>query len=147
MANDDSIFVFVKGNKAKFAYEITDSHFNELHHYIKANQSNNGKPTSPIESDFLAIEDSLFYIKQNRGNGFIPANPVVKVFTSYEKNYEICSTLNKPDKFSQKLKSINQLKNSLARFQGDRDQVKFHWLPKKFKNCMEDVDNFLKDTK
>ena len=35
MANENSIFVFVKGNKAKFAYEITDCYFNEIHHCIK----------------------------------------------------------------------------------------------------------------
>ena len=105
----------------------------------------NGKPTAPIESDFLAIEDSLEYVDQNRGNGAIPLKPVVKIFTNYENNYDVCAKLKQPDKFAQKLKSINQLKTHLARYAGDRDQVKFHWIPKKFKNRMEDVDDFLKD--
>jgi hypothetical protein len=144
--NENVIYIFVKGNKGKFASEITDSNFVSLHTIVKRDLLDGKKERmSAIHADIQAMIITLEYIKENRGKNKIPSEPVTFIFTTFENNFHIANQLKNPDKCKDKIKQIDKIKSDLARSISDKDQVKVYWIPKDFKNRMEKVEQLLKD--
>jgi hypothetical protein len=135
------LFVFVKGNKGKGAFEITDSDFNQQH----AASIDEGQ-TLPYLMDLKAIEKSLEYIKDNRGKNGIPKEPVIFIFTTFETNYKVAAKIIKPQKNEMKnfMENFIRLKKYLERKNiNQHDEVKCYWIPDNFENHMEAVKKLL----
>lgn len=137
------LYVFVKGRKGKGAFEITDSDFHPKYTDAVKDQNNT---TPPFLMDLKAIEKSLEYVRNNRGNGVIPEDPVIFIFTTFENNYHIATTLKTPqtDEMKEFMKNFAQLKKDLARQQVfQHDEVKCYWIPDNFENRIDDVKKLL----
>ncbi|HAT1811122.1 TPA: hypothetical protein I8Y95_000598 [Legionella pneumophila] len=142
--NASVIYIFVKGNKGKFAYEITDNNFEILYQNRDDHVLNDkNEELSPIHSDVKAMIASLEYVKNHRGKNGIPENPVSFLFTTFENNFHIANKLKTADKCKAGMKEIDKIKVALARSLIDKDQVKVFWIPKNFENKMEDVEKLL----
>jgi hypothetical protein len=137
----NNLYVFVKGNKGKGAFEITDSEFKPVHSAI-VNENN----ISPHLMDLKAIEMSLEYIRDNRGKDGLPDQPVTFIFTTFENNYHIAAELKEPKEHNtiKFKKRFDKLKNALLRDGMDsHDEVKCYWIPDNFENRIEDVKKLL----
>lgn len=149
--NSSTIFVFGKGHKGRCGYLICDNDFKPICQNIEEGLLNDkGELKAPANSDYDAIIKSLEYIRDNRGNSSIPSSPVVFLFTSFENTYHVCSKIKKadPDKthMVDYVKNIRGIMLQLQRAPRD-DNVQFLFIPKKFENHMELVDEMLASTK
>src|SRR5579885_687903 len=136
------LYVFVKGNKGKGGYEITDTDFNPIHSDVVEN----GETASPYLMDLQAIEKSLEYIIDNKGNNGIPNEPVIFIFTTFENNYHVAAGIKEPLRKEMKkfMKNFSQLKRNLIRPGiASHDEVKCYWIPDNFENRIEDVKRLL----
>lgn len=147
--NQDAIYVFVKGNKGKFAFIIVEHKFEQILH--QSDSINASKDDlNPTYSDWEAMTKSLEYINANKGKDGIPLAPVVTIFTSYEQNYRIANGQSEAKAFKNNFDSLKATMKSLARGKttigenGPDDSVKIMYLPDKLKNHMEHVIQILK---
>ena len=97
MSNEENkIYIFVKGNKGKYAYIITNKNFDKIHSVLqKEVKDKDGNALYPIQSDREAMIKSLKYIIENESNN-IPDNPIVHLITNLETNYEVAVGVEKP---------------------------------------------------
>lgn len=149
--NSSTIFVFGKGNKGRCGYLICDNDFRFIYQNIEEDLLNTkGEPKAAANSDYDAIIKSLEYIRDNRGKNSVPSSPVVFLFTSFENTYHVCSKIKRADPDKEHMvdyvKSIRSIMLQLQRAPRD-DNVKFLFIPKKFENHMELVDEMLASTK
>lgn len=149
--NNSDLFVFVKGNLGRCAYLISDNNFNELYKTIEDDiHTIKGKPSPPAHTDYEAIIKSLEYIEEHRGVDNIPPNPVVFIYSNFENTYHLCSTLKNPNPAKthmvEYVSKIKELMSDLKRSDKD-DNVKFLFVPKKFTNKMDVVDQILATSK
>lgn len=145
--NPNSLYVFVKGNKGKGAFEITNSQFEAIHSGIVEDK----KIFSPLLMDLNAIIKSLEEIRDNRGKDGFPNQPVIFIFTTYENNYHIAAGLKETEgnkKTAEFKKNYDQLKVAFYR-NGVKphDEVKCYWVPDNFENRIEKVKQLLLDDK
>ena len=151
--NENTVYVFVKGNKGKCAYEITDTFGAVLHSQrfddLKDDQN---KPLYQSHSDWLAVIKSLEYVRDNRGNNNIPTEPMIFIFTTYENNYFVATGLMKRNADASKM-YMGEIYNLKSQLQRDKqiktadDNVKFQYLPDGFDNKMDEVDKLLGNEK
>lgn len=144
--NQDVVYIFVKGNKGRFAYEITDHKFKDIYQSVKTDILNDkNEKMYPINTDMQAMLESLNYVKDNRGKNKIPIHPVVFLFTTFELNFHVANALKNPDKNKENVKELEGIKKELARSFFDRDQIKIYWIPKDFENRMGYVEKLLEE--
>ncbi|MFI4938295.1 MAG: hypothetical protein ACHQJ6_07300 [Candidatus Berkiellales bacterium] len=86
--NQNVIYVFVKGNKGRGAYYISnhDQHV-ELHSDVLEDLIEDGKELNSTQSDFETIIHSLKYIGENQGKNNTPKKPAIFIYTSFESVY------------------------------------------------------------
>ncbi len=136
--SNNTIYVFVKGHKNKYAYIIVDSHFKAFDSAVSKEVTEN----IPSYCDWHAMIDALNFIQANKGKS-LPEDPVVKIFTSYEKNFDVASGLDKSNKFAGMFEQYIQAKRPLERGLGkvgdQDDSVRVYFLPKEFKEHMKQV--------
>lgn len=151
--NESTVYVFVKGNKGKCAYEVTDTFGTVIQSQIFDNlKDDQGAPLYQSHSDWLAAIKALEFIRDNRGRSKVPEEPMIFIFTTYENIYHIASTLKNPcaDSSKKYLDKINELKPQLTRkskIKSVDENVKFQYLPASFENKMDEVDQLLGNNK
>lgn len=141
--NPSDLFVFVKGNKGKCAYFISDNNFAELYKTVEDGiHDAQGNPKPPAHTDYEALIKSLEYIEQHRGRGGIPGSPVVFVYSSVENNSHVFASLKNPNPSkTHMVEYVSKIKDLMGNLQRkERDNIKFLFVPKKFKNQMGIVD-------
>lgn len=150
--NKNTVYIFVKGNKGRASYEITNVSGDVLHStVIERIEDKSGAPLWPIESDWVAIINGLKYVSDGRGVNSMPEQPIVFIFTTYENTYHVANHMKgtvKP-KFSGFLDQYESIKKDLKRKSsvGRDDDVKMFWIPQGFVNRMDKVDELLKNSK
>lgn len=144
--NINRVYSFVKGNKGKAGFLITDNNFNVLHSDVVESITHCGTQYSPLHSDYKAVIESLNYLIVNRGKNSIPLAPVVFIFTNTENNYQIAIDKAKPRKpeVEEFKRQINNLVNNLKRTTHDNN-VKFVYVPKNFKDLMPSLESLIKE--
>lgn len=141
--NENSIYIFVKGNKGRFAYEITDYQFNTLHSDVDKNLTNqDGSELWQNSADFEAMIASLKYIVSHKGTNGIPDKPIIFVFTTFENNYQVASEIKKPNATYKYKTQLEHLEKQLSRGVPDPD-VRYHWIPNNFQDRMSFVKELL----
>lgn len=140
------IYAFVKGNKGKAGFLITDNNFNVLHKDVVESISIDGTQYLPLYSDYKAVIACLNYLIANRGKNSIPLAPVVFIFTNTENNYQIAIDTVKARKpeIEEFKRQIDNLVNDLKRTTHDNN-VKFVYVPKNFKDLMPSLESFMKE--
>ncbi|MFW2571281.1 hypothetical protein [Legionella sp. 29fVS95] len=152
--NSATVFVFVKGNLGRYGYLVSDCDFNILYEKVEEDILNDeGIKKSPIHTDYEAIIKSLDYIYEHRGMDNIPSQPTIFLYTSFENNYHVCLTVKNADpkkphmvEYVEKIKSLVEKLQRTNKTNKDED-VKFLFLPKKFINQMDIVDEMLVSSK
>jgi hypothetical protein len=147
--NPDVIYIFVKGNKGRGAFVITNSTGIPLCQKIVEDLETE---LSPIHADWAVINKALEYVKVNINKNGIPKEPVIFVFTTYENVYQVLAHIKNPesDKYKRYFKQTEDLKKLLERRSlGVKidDNVKFQYVPEGFVNKIPDLVRMLGESK
>jgi hypothetical protein len=145
----DSINIFVKGNKGKYAYEIKDKEGNQLYISFKENVVDSyGNHLWPNNTDFEAIISSLKFIKSSRGKNYIPQDPAISIYTTFENNYQVANEIKdaKKPNIKEYLEKIKFYQKDLRKY-GAKDQtVKIFFAPNDFTHHFDNVNDLLNGT-
>lgn len=147
--NEKTIYIFIRANQGRGAYEITNVNgitlHNEILNVLLDKEQNQLKP---LYVDWEVIIKSLEYVRDNRNKKGIPGEPTIFIFTTFENNYHIATKIknHNNENFKNYLKTINILKQQLKRSSSilkEDDNIKFHYIPDNFENKMEQVNALL----